>query len=39
MKSLLKQIWGLPAGLIITAIGGFLGYKQGKSIPQKTEKE
>lgn len=37
MKALLKEIWGLPAGLIIIAIGGFLGYRQIKSKPAKIE--
>ncbi|WP_010178986.1 hypothetical protein [Aquimarina agarilytica] len=34
VKSLLKAIWGLPAGLIMVAIGGVLGYFQVKKKPE-----
>ena len=39
IKSVLKAIWGLLAGIIIVAIGVIIGYLQIKSEPEDTSVE
>ncbi len=39
IKAALKAIWGLPAGIILVAIGVIIGYLQIKGEPEDTSVE